>query len=66
MSCHTKIENEMLIVRIENTQPSIESTISDLDLFSTKLGLVRFQRKDGQISGFELDSGRVKNLKFKK
>lgn len=61
-----EIENEILIVRIENTQSSIESTISDLDQFSTELGLVRFQRKDGQISGFELDSGRVKNLKFKK
>ena len=61
-----EIENEILIVRIENTQSSIECTISDLDQFSAELGLVRFQRKDGQISGFELDSGRVKNLKFKK
>jgi CubicO group peptidase (beta-lactamase class C family) len=61
-----EIENEILIVRIENTQSIIECTISDLDQFSTELGLVRFQRKDGLISGFELDSGRVKNLKFKK
>ncbi|MFT4802553.1 MAG: CubicO group peptidase (beta-lactamase class C family) [Ulvibacter sp.] len=61
-----EIENEILIVRIENTQSTIECTISDLDQFSTELGLVRFQRKDGLIFGFELDSGRVKNLKFKK
>ncbi|WP_405604743.1 serine hydrolase domain-containing protein [Polaribacter sp. Asnod1-A03] len=61
-----EIENEILIVRIENTQSIIECTISDLDQFSTELGLVRFQQKDGQVSGFELDSGRVKNLKFKK
>ena len=31
-----EIENEILIVRIENTQSIIECTISDLDQFSTK------------------------------
>ena len=58
------IKNEILIVRIENIQSNIECTISDLDQFSTELGLIRFQRKGGHVSGFELDSGRVKNLKF--
>ena len=61
-----EMENEILMVRIENTQSIFECTISDVDQISTELGLVRFQRKDGLISGFELDSGRVKNLKFKK
>lgn len=61
-----EIKNEILIVRIENIQSNIECTISDLDQFSTELGLIRFQRKGGHISGFELDSGRVKNLKFVK
>ena len=63
MNYNFEIENEILIVRIENTQSIIEWSISDLDQFSTELGLVRFQRKDGLISGFELNSGRVKNLK---
>ena len=61
-----EIENEILFFRIENISSTIECIISDLDQFSTELGLVRFQKKDGLISGFELDSGRVKNLKFKK
>ena len=61
-----EIENEILIVRIENTTSTIQCTISDIDQFSTKLGLVKFQRKDGNISSFKLDSGRVKNLKFNK
>ena len=63
MNYNFEIENEILIVRIENTQSIIEWSISDFDQFSTELGLVRFQRKDGLISGFELNSGRIKNLK---
>jgi CubicO group peptidase (beta-lactamase class C family) len=61
-----EIENEILIVSIENSQATIECTSTEMDQFSTELGLARFQRKNGLISGFELDSGRVKNLKFKK
>jgi CubicO group peptidase (beta-lactamase class C family) len=61
-----EIENEILVVSIGNKQSTLDCTISDIDQFSTELGLIRFQRKDGQISGFELDSGGVKNLKFKK
>ena len=66
MNYNFEIENEILFFRIENTSSTIVCTISDLDQFSTELGLVRFQKKDGLISGFELDSGRVKNLKFEK
>jgi hypothetical protein len=40
--------------------------MSEIDQFTLQYGLIRFQRKDGKISGFELDSGRVKNLKFYK
>lgn len=61
-----EIENDILIVRIANIQTPIESSISDVDQFSTDLGLVRFQRKEDRITGFELDSGRVKKLKFNK
>ncbi|MBU3012331.1 beta-lactamase family protein [Polaribacter vadi] len=61
-----KIENEILLVTIDDTQSTIECTISGLDQFVTELGIIRFQRKENLITGFELDSGRVKNLKFKK
>jgi len=59
-------ENDVLMLRIKNKLTSNECTIADIDQFSTALGLLRFQRSDNLISGFELDSGRVKNLKFKK
>ncbi|WP_405566977.1 serine hydrolase domain-containing protein [Polaribacter sp. Asnod6-C07] len=61
-----KIENEILLVTINDTQATIECTISGLDQFVTELGIIRFQRKEELITSFELDSGRVKNLKFKK
>ena len=44
----------------------MDCTISDLDQFTMKFGLVKFKRTDSVISGFELNSGRVKNLNFKK
>lgn len=61
-----EIKNETLHVSIEDQPANIECAITNIDEFSTQLGLVRFQRKAGRISGFELDSGRVKNLKFTK
>ena len=61
-----EIEKENLVVRVEDQKSSVKLTISNLDEFSSQFGLVRFQRKGGIISGFELDSGRVKNLKFTK
>jgi len=33
---------------------------------TVELGLVSFQRTDGRVSSFKLDSGRVKNLYFEK
>ena len=38
----------------------------DIDTFNTENGLVHFRRSDGIIKGFELDAGRVTNLKFDK
>lgn len=61
-----KVEEGILKATIENNQLVMDLTISDLDEFTMELGLIRFQREGGVISGFELDSGRVKNLKFEK
>jgi CubicO group peptidase (beta-lactamase class C family) len=61
-----KVEDGILKAKIENNQSVMDCTVSDLDEFIMELGLIRFQRVEGIISGFELDSGRVKNLKFEK
>jgi len=60
-----ELDDGVLKSRIENKE-TMECTIDNLDQFVLELGLARFQRKNGVISGFELDSGRVKNLKFEK
>lgn len=61
-----KLEEGSLMARVENNLSLMDLTVTDFDQFAGEIGLVRFQRKDGVISGFELDSGRVKNLKFEK
>lgn len=61
-----KIENGVLKASVEDKQVSMECTLSEIDQFTMQLGLVRFQRTGTKVSGFELDSGRVKNLKFQK
>lgn len=61
-----EIENEVLKVSIEEKQRNMDCTINEIDQFTIEFGLIRFQRTDGQISGFGLDSRRVKNLKFNK
>ena len=63
---HFELENGVLQARVGNTQSTMGCTLSDRDQFTTVIGLLRFKRTDGVISGFELDSGRVKNLKFVK
>lgn len=60
-----ELDDQILVSRIERSE-SMECTIADLDHFALQLGLVRFQRINGVVSGFELDSGRVMNLKFEK
>lgn len=54
-----------LNARIEGKK-AMKCRIADIDKFAFPLGVARFQRTDGEIVGFELDSGRVKNLKFRK
>lgn len=61
-----EIENEVLKVSIEGNFKTMDCTIIEIDQFTMEFSLIRFQRTDGQVSGFELDSGRVKNLKFEK
>lgn len=61
-----EVENEVLKARIAGKQRTLDCTIHEMDQFTIEFGLVRFQRTGGQISGFELDSGRVKNLSFEK
>jgi len=63
---HFEVKNDRLFVQIEENEP-VECTIAEIDAFSTKYGLVRFQKDEELvITGLELDSGRVKNLKFEK
>lgn len=60
------VENGQLKAAIQDKQSLINCSIGAIDLFIMELGQVRFERTDGRVSGFELDSGRVKNLKFHK
>lgn len=60
------LENGVLKAGIKEKKSLMDCTISEIDKFAIEFGLVRFQRKSGLISSFELDSGRVKNLKFNK
>ncbi len=60
-----ELENGILKSRIEDKLAK-QCTIEDIDQIALEQGVARFQRTNGVISGFELDSGRVKNLVFKK
>ena len=59
------LEDEKLKVKIANYDAQ-ELTIYNIDTFTSDGGLVRFNRRNGVITGFELDAGRVTNLKFEK
>ena len=61
-----EIENGILKAGIKEKKSLMDCTLSEIDQFTMEFGIVRFQRTDGLISSFELDSGRVKNLKFHK
>ena len=60
------MEGDLLKLRIGDALSGNECQIVDAEKFSTILGMLRFTRDGELISGFELDSGRVKNLKFTK
>lgn len=59
------LEDDKLKVQIANYD-SQELTIYGIDIFTSDGDLVRFNRSNGVIKGFELDAGRVTNLKFEK
>ncbi len=59
------LEDEKLKLKIANYD-SQELNIYEIDTFTSDGDLVRFKRSNGLISGFELDAGRVTNLKFEK
>jgi CubicO group peptidase (beta-lactamase class C family) len=61
-----EIENGILKAGIKEKKSLVDCTISEIDQLTMEFGMIRFQRTDGLISSFELDSGRVKNLKFHK
>jgi CubicO group peptidase (beta-lactamase class C family) len=61
-----EIENGNLKMRIADNPSTMDCTAGGIDQFAMEWGLVRFQRTNGLISGFELDAGVVKNLKFEK
>jgi len=60
---HFRLEDDILVVQIDK-KATAACSISGPDAISMYLGLARFRRGEGKITGFELDSGRVKNLKF--
>ena len=60
---HFRLEDDILVVQIDKKATAVCS-ISGPDAISMYLGLARFRRGEGKITGFELDSGRLKNLKF--
>ncbi|MCB9320475.1 MAG: serine hydrolase [Lewinellaceae bacterium] len=62
---HFRLEDDILVVQIDK-KATAACSISGPDAISMYLGLARFLRSGGKITGFELDSGRVKNLKFEK
>ncbi|MEE4198600.1 MAG: serine hydrolase domain-containing protein [Bacteroidales bacterium] len=59
------LEDGKLKIQIANYD-SQELDIYGMDTFTSDDYLVRFNRSNGLISGFELDAGRVTNLKFEK
>ena len=55
----------MLQLKMARNSP-IKIKASAKDQFNAEGGVLRFDRKEDFIIGFELDAGRVQNLKFKK
>ena len=58
------LEDEKLLLKNANYDAD-ELMLNGVEAFETKIGiLVSFFRLKGVIKGFELDAGRVTNLKF--
>lgn len=58
-------KGEGLLVSIKDNEP-MELELYDMDQYTSMVGLFRFQRAGEKLTGFQLDAGRVKNLKFVK
>ena len=59
------LKGDSIIAKIPNTS-AMDLNLINLDEFITEGIQVRFMRLNKAISGFELDAGRVQNLKFEK
>lgn len=62
---HVTAKGEGLLVSIKDNEP-MELELYDKDQYTSMVGLFRFQRAGEKLTGFQLDAGRVKNLKFEK
>lgn len=62
---HVSAKGEGLLVSIKDNEP-MELELYDKDQYTSMVGLFRFQRVGEKLTGFQLDAGRVKNLKFAK
>lgn len=62
---HVTAKGEGLLVSIKDNEP-MELELYDKDQYTSMVGLFRFQRVGEKLTGFQLDAGRVKNLKFAK
>lgn len=62
---HIFTENGKLKVKVANYD-ALDLNLYDTDMFTTDGNVFRFNRSNGKIKGFELDAGRVTNLKFNK
>ncbi|WP_181040026.1 serine hydrolase domain-containing protein [Aureitalea marina] len=60
-----ELKDGQLVARVGNGEEH-NCTLSDVDIYTGRMGTYRFQRTIGQVSGMELDSGRVINVKFEK
>jgi hypothetical protein len=59
------IEDGILKVKIANYHAQ-ELNIYDIDTFTSEGNLIRFNRTNRAVIGFDLDAGRVTNLKFER
>ena len=59
-------EDGKLKLKINDNPLLMDCTLSKMDQFSVEYRLVRFNREDDEILGFELDFGRAQNYKFHK
>ncbi|MCB0697281.1 MAG: DUF3471 domain-containing protein, partial [Chitinophagaceae bacterium] len=59
------LEEGKLKIKI-NDDEGTDMELYDTDGFTSEGLTFRFKRKEGKVTGFELDAGRVKNIRFEK